>query len=218
MTEFHRVVQGDCLASIAKRYGFADWRVLYGHDDNEELRKARPNPHLLLPGDCVAIPAKREKRAAAVTFAMHSFRLALPKVWVRLAVLDGHGGSGVQARYELELEGSRAVLRGDIGADGNLDVRVPADACRGRLTLRDPVTDLAMGVFLLEIGGLDPGSTISGVRQRLNRLGFACRSGDGPMDATTESALRAFQRRYALTEDGTINDATRERLESVAGV
>ena len=63
----HRVKQGECLTSIAARYGFADWRAIYQHPNNAELRKKRPNPSLLFPGDALFIPEKRRKTVAAQT-------------------------------------------------------------------------------------------------------------------------------------------------------
>lgn len=52
----HVVRQGECLSAIAKRYGFASYRIIYDHPDNAELRRARPNPNLLFPGDVIVIP------------------------------------------------------------------------------------------------------------------------------------------------------------------
>ena len=46
----HHVVQGECLASIAKEHGYADWRHIYDDSCNEKLRGHRPKPHILLEG------------------------------------------------------------------------------------------------------------------------------------------------------------------------
>lgn len=39
MPVVHRVQQGECLESIAHRYGLMDWRVIFDHPDNEGLRE-----------------------------------------------------------------------------------------------------------------------------------------------------------------------------------
>ncbi len=44
------VKQGDYFAKIAKKYGFSDWRTIYNHADNAELKQKRPDPNILHPG------------------------------------------------------------------------------------------------------------------------------------------------------------------------
>ena len=39
----HVVAQGDCFSKIARRYGFADYKVIYNDPANAELKKKRPN-------------------------------------------------------------------------------------------------------------------------------------------------------------------------------
>jgi hypothetical protein len=43
---------------IAGKYGFKDWKAIYDHPSNADFRRRRPNPHLILPGDRIAIPDK----------------------------------------------------------------------------------------------------------------------------------------------------------------
>ena len=63
----HTVKQGECLSSIAAKYGFGDWKALYDHPSNAALKKKRPNPHVLFPGDVVSIPEKEKKQARVKT-------------------------------------------------------------------------------------------------------------------------------------------------------
>ena len=51
----YTVLQGDCLSSIAKKHGFADWRVIYDHPNNSEFKKKRPDPNLIYPGDVIVL-------------------------------------------------------------------------------------------------------------------------------------------------------------------
>ena len=195
----------------------------YQHDDNASLRELRPNPHVLLPGDTVVIPEPKAeaktKQAGISTGQTHKFQVKVRKIFLRLDVLEGlEGGGGTQALYELAVEGLPEPLQGEIGADGKLDARIPANARRARLTLKDPETKDIIDVIELWLGYLDPVNTLSGVRQRLRRLGFACSSGNGAMDPLTESALRAFQRRYRLEEDGTAGKPTQDKLEALVGL
>ena len=43
---------------IAKDHGFADWREIYYHPDNNAFRTKRPNPDKIYPGDVLNIPAR----------------------------------------------------------------------------------------------------------------------------------------------------------------
>jgi hypothetical protein len=54
----YTVRAGDTLTAIARRFGFASWRDIYYHPDNETFRKKRPNPDKIFPGDVLAIPGR----------------------------------------------------------------------------------------------------------------------------------------------------------------
>jgi hypothetical protein len=58
MATTHTVKVGENLTVIARKYGYIDGLFLYNHSSNTELRKKRPNPNLILPGDKVNIPDK----------------------------------------------------------------------------------------------------------------------------------------------------------------
>jgi hypothetical protein len=57
----HRVAKGESLWSIAREYGFLNWRALYDHPDNAAFRKLRPNPAYIVPGDLLVIPGHENK-------------------------------------------------------------------------------------------------------------------------------------------------------------
>jgi len=42
MAETHTVRPGDCMASIAKQYRFADYRTIHDHARNARLKSQRP--------------------------------------------------------------------------------------------------------------------------------------------------------------------------------
>ncbi|QRK04075.1 LysM peptidoglycan-binding domain-containing protein [Archangium violaceum] len=75
MPKTHKVQQGDTLTSIAEKYGFVDdWQALYQAPENAALRKKRPNPMLIYPGDEVAIPARPPTRVQGVTGGPQKFQ------------------------------------------------------------------------------------------------------------------------------------------------
>lgn len=66
----HAVKKGETIQSIAKKYGFRDWKEVWKHPGNDKLRKTRKDGEGLAPGDTVTVPAlnedEREERSAAV--------------------------------------------------------------------------------------------------------------------------------------------------------
>lgn len=73
MSTNHTIRQGECIESLADRYGFFP-DTLWKHADNSELRDLRKDQNILQPGDVVVIPdlTRREERVA--TEQKHTFR------------------------------------------------------------------------------------------------------------------------------------------------
>src|SRR5690349_11679934 len=99
----YTVQQGDCLASIAKRYGFPDWNTIYNDDLNSSFRKLRPNPWVLLPGDRLYIPDKKLKSETGQTTQTNTFQLTSQPTRFRVIVrnIDGQPLSG--KKYKLSV-------------------------------------------------------------------------------------------------------------------
>lgn len=218
MSKIHVVQQGECLSSIAALYRYADYRAIYEHASNDALRKKRPNPDVLFPGDEVALPDPAVKKKEVRTNARHAFTLKRPKSFLRLNVLAHTAGEGVQARYELGIDGVEKPLEGTIGADGKLDVEVPISATRAELRLLELDTDEIIDVICLRLGELDPETTLSGVQSRLRKLGFNCGEEDGDMGPLTSRALAVFQQVYEIDEAGEVGPKTQAKLVELGGV
>src|ERR1700721_2282773 len=80
------VQQGDHLSGIAREPGFADYRTIWNHADNAQLRKDRENPHVLNPGDVIHIPEKESKSVSRPTGQMHRFIVGGPSLKLGLAL------------------------------------------------------------------------------------------------------------------------------------
>jgi hypothetical protein len=52
------VKPGDSLTRIAAQRGYPDWRVIWNAPSNTTLRRARPGPNRLFPGDVVMLPPR----------------------------------------------------------------------------------------------------------------------------------------------------------------
>ncbi|MCS6862369.1 MAG: LysM peptidoglycan-binding domain-containing protein, partial [Abditibacteriales bacterium] len=57
----HTVQPGECLATIAARYNFTNYRTIYEHPRNAQLRQNRKNPNMLVPGDRVFVPPPEQR-------------------------------------------------------------------------------------------------------------------------------------------------------------
>ena len=177
MAKHHQVQQGECFVSLAKRYGFTDYRTVYDHPENARLKEKRPNPNILFPGDVVFIPEKQDKQETRGTAQRHQFQVKEPVVLLRVALRDGKGETCANKRYEVKTE--RKILRGVTDAQGRIEQPIPADCAAAELSVwlqeEDP---RAFCRWQLALGHLDPVERTSGVQARLNNLGYDC----GPVD------------------------------------
>ncbi|MFO0553319.1 MAG: peptidoglycan-binding domain-containing protein [Polyangiaceae bacterium] len=209
----HVVAQGDCIASIADRYGFHDPAALFDHADNAALKALRKLGSVLLPGDRVVIPERAEKwQESCATGKVHSFTLKRPVVHLRVLVRWTNGDPIAGKRYVLKVEG-RPDVEGTTGSDGLVEAEVPAAALRGEIHVHWDGADVNWPLVLpVHIGHLDPLDTPTGVQGRLANLGYGCEI-TGEL-ADTRDALAAFQREEGLEPTGELDDKTRDALRS----
>jgi hypothetical protein len=207
----HRVRQGECLASIAKIYGFADWQTIYDHPNNENLRRRRPNPNVIYPGDCLFIPDRQQKEAAGETEQRHRFRVRGARVTLRIFLRDMDENPHANKRYSLLVEGQ--TYEGQTDSEGLIQQAVPADAEEGelRVWLSDEPGSEPM-IWPIDIGHLNPVEFVSGVKQRLENLGYMTGSDDEDLDPITRESLLRFQKDHSLPVTGEPDEATRNRL------
>jgi N-acetylmuramoyl-L-alanine amidase len=213
----HVVKQGECLSRIASQYGFADYKAIYNHPDNADLKQKRPNPNVLRPGDVVHVPDLEKKKVDASTGQSYKFRVNLPKKALRLVLLDASGKPVKGEDYRLEA--GPDVLTGQTDGDGKIEVKVAATAGGGRLTI-------AGRILVLNFGDLNPvdrqtddpdDEDWSGVQARLKNLGYDVGPTDGDWGARTRAALALFQHDHDLEIDGKPSDATLKKLEEAHG-
>jgi hypothetical protein len=209
----HIVQQGDCLASIAKQYGFADWNTIYGDASNAEFRKLRPDPYVLLPGDRLNIPDKKTKTESRETTKVHVFQLRRKHTRLRIVVRDIDGKPLGGKKYHLTVKDE--VHEGVLQEDGLLDEPIPADALDGELKLwaEEDFPEHA-DTWTLKLGHLDPVEDLKGVQARLNNLGYDCGPVDGISGPRTQAAIKAFQKEHGLDVDGIPGPNTQAALKS----
>jgi hypothetical protein len=200
MTHRHTVQKGECLASIAYGYGFHPDTV-WNHPENAALRGERTSYYVLLAGDVVFVPERRERLAECATGKRHRFRRrGVPELF-RLE-LRAYGEPRANLDYVLEIDGKE--MRGTTDAEGRIEVPIPPDARRGVLRIGEHES------YTLALGYVDPIDTDTGVRDRLVNLAYLDRGDTEP--GALRDALRALQRAHGLPATGTIDDPTRAAL------
>ncbi len=225
MPKRHTVKPGEHLSHIAALYGFVDYEAIWSFGENAELRKTRKDPHVLAPGDVVSIPEPRRKTETRSTGATYQFRLA-PTImqlrirlrdpfmrpirdapcWLRIDDTDDEGQPKPPIRVLIvstpdgliEHPITRTVM------EGGLEVQPSADSPRQREK------------FDLFIGGLDPVTTNSGLRARLNNLGYFAGLPEGVEDKEQlRWAIEEFQFDNGIKpQNGDFDDSGNKTIKS----
>ncbi|MGH7295586.1 MAG: hypothetical protein ACRELB_11660 [Polyangiaceae bacterium] len=207
----HDVKQGECLASIAARYGLPSAGDLYDLPENAGLKKAGRHPNILAPGDQVTVPDPPARWETRSTEQRHRFVVPTTTVKLRVFVRSGAGDGYEGKRFVLTI-GDRKI-EGTSKSGGLVEAEVPAGAQDARLELwtdDDPDDPSAQVDRALAIGHLDPVETIAGVQARLHNLGYPC-AVTGAIDDATLVAARAFREKNGLPvpgDDGDEGDAS----------
>jgi hypothetical protein len=206
----YEVRPGDCLLSIAYAAGHF-WQTLWDHPRNADLKRARKDPGVLLPGDRIFIPPLREKVEQCGSDTRHKFKLKGVPAKLRLQ-LKLEDKPRANESYRIEIDGKK-VAEGKLDRDGRLEVAIVPDAGLASVFVGEPPDETE---YSLRLGHIDPVTEVAGVQQRLMNLGFGCAE-SGELDGGTEAAIRAFQKARSLTASGELDDATRSELLKAHG-
>jgi hypothetical protein len=138
---------------------------------------------------------------------------------LRINLRNAAGEAFTGARYSL-LVGTR-TFTGTVPTSGLLAHDIPQGATEATLRVWAPAANAqaqASYVWTLELGELEPVSTLSGVQGRLKGLGYYHGELDGEDTLTCRTAVRGFQRtQQGLTVDGGAGTNTQQRLTQAYG-
>jgi len=221
MDRTHVVKQGEHLSRIAKEYGFTDYRTIWEHGPNAELRRKRENPNVLFPDDHLMVPERAIKEEPRPTDQRHRFRVRLVGLKLRIVLQDLAHKAVAGARCELRVESEVNLLTTD-GA-GLLQREIAPEAENGMLIVKTPPTAAeAMPLPMpVRIGHLDPVDEVSGQKARLNNLGYFAGPIEGRSDEDNKelflSAIEEFQCDHDLLVDGKCGARTQAKLKQVHG-
>lgn len=209
----HVVQQGECLTSIARKYGVIDGDTIYQHPRNSELRRCRPSPHQLAPGDEVFVPEREDAAVELRTGKPVKLVASVPRRELKL-VLQGPSGAPL-AKEPFTVDAGEEMSGGTTDGEGLLVASVPGDA-------RSVQVFAAGFTWAVKLGSLDPmkdapGDGVAGAQARLVNLGYLRGRTGKAWGEDALAALRRFQRDHGLETTGELDDATRAKLEEVHG-
>jgi N-acetylmuramoyl-L-alanine amidase len=231
MAGIYVVRQGDHLSSITKAFGFSDYKTIWEHPHNANLKQKRQNPNILLPGDSLFIPDRETREESRSTNQHHKFVRKTPMLQLRLTLED---------LYEKPIANAACLLAvgsefRNVTTDGNgkINEKIPPDLHEATLLIRDSQTPIANIPIPIKIGRLDPVDAVSGQIGRLNNLGYFAGNPDSPpgtsgsgtaddgndADAAAQlrSAIEEFQCDQGLTVDGICGSITQAALKKAHG-
>lgn len=212
----HIVSQGEHLPSIAKRYGFSDWKTIYDHPKNKDLKDKRPNPNILYPGDQVFIPKKEFKQSDIQSGK--KFTIKMKSLVAKLAIVMKKEDEKPFANVKYKIKIGERTTNGSTDGDGKITMEVDPDVTDIDLTLlldeKDPEATVRRR---LKVGYLDPIDEITGMQARLNNLGYQAGSIPDANDPRFRSAVEEFQCDHKLKVDGVCGPKTQAKLKEVHG-
>ncbi len=204
MAKKHKVKQGECISSIADKYGFFP-DTIWNDSKNSSLKQKRKDPNVLSSGDVVYIPEKEQKEESCPSEKCHRFRKkGVPaKMKVQLVMEDEPMKN---QPFSLIID-DQFWSDGTTNGDGYIETTIPPQVKTGKIIVGPPDNRISFGI---DFGTLDPLETKEGALKRLNNMGYEV--GDDP-----RGAIEAFQEKENLTMTGELDQATRDRIKEVFG-
>jgi Putative peptidoglycan binding domain len=217
MAQDYTVQDGDCMSSIAYKNGFF-WKTLWNLPNNAALKAKRKNPNVLMTGDVVHIPDLTVKQQSGATGSKYKFKKKGVPEKLNIQLLDYDHKPRPNLDYVIVIDGN--ARRGKTNANGVVKQSIPPNAMTGKLTFAAPPNGTGKPktqVLILQLGGLNPLSEVSGLKARLTNLGFYKGPINENLDDATRQAISAFQAKKGLPVTGIADDATRQKLQDVHG-
>lgn len=211
--ETHTVIDGESVENIAANYGLP-LDAIWGLSENQDLRDRRKDPHILRPGDKLAIPATTPLTYQRAIDQKHELVVQVPKSKLKLQ-LKKLGQPRANQSCVLIVDGKQTTETTD--GQGNLEVPISGKAKKARLivgTGNDQIT------YDLKLRGIHPTSATTGWQARLHNLGYPVDVDGDATGAMSQAALCLFQeaqKPQKLPATGKPDDDTRAKLEESYG-
>jgi len=211
----HEVEEGESVSQLSERFGIPT-QTIWSDPANQELSSHTRTSYVLNPGDKLHIPERGVRYMDVSVDKRYRIKCrgAMEILRVRYLNLDKTPRSGAPYLLRLVEGGGLAPLdrTGNSTGDGVIEEFVPASLSRAEL-LVGPADDRQC--HIVQVGYLDPVTTIPGVQARLDNLGYYCTDDDGTLGPATRMALEAFQIDNDLDITGVPDSATQDALRKV---
>jgi len=217
MSKKHTVLQGESVSMIAKRYGFPSWQSLYDHPDNQEIKKLRPDPDLIFPGDEIVIPDRIKAIFKAKLNEKQTFRSKAKKSVIKLKI--GAIGGKIWADRKVELQVDGQIIEAKTDDQGIAQFKLPKRHSQKAILNIYTVKETSKPSYSVEVklGHLDPITELTGQQARLSALGFDCGLLSPKTNKRYEKAVEDYQQAMGLKVDGICGPETQKSLEKEYG-
>jgi len=218
MSHDHVIAPGDHVVRLAYLQGMREVDAIWGDPANADLRKQRPDPAVLAPGDVVHVPdAPVWRFDGLATGQEHEVVLDLAVAWlrVRLRHPSDAARAGKLATVTMEDPTSAGATVKQEMFETDSDGLVELELGPFTKTVELSIDEVR---YVLHVAKLEPVETTRGLLARLANLGYD----PGPLDGSGDpyarrSAYEEFQCDQGLTVDGDPGPKTRARLVEVHG-
>lgn len=198
---------GESTSSLAKKNGFF-WKTIWDHPENAELKAKRKDPNVLLPDDEIFIPERQPKEVSKGTDQVHKFKRKGEPCKLKVQLMKA-GKPRANEKYVIDLDGK--LIEGQTDGEGKLEHFIPGESRSALLKLRN-----GQEIVPLRLGDLDPADTPTGIKQRLNNLGFETGWEGEEIDEYAKEAIKKFQAEYKLNVTGEADEATKNKLKELS--
>jgi N-acetylmuramoyl-L-alanine amidase len=206
------VKQGDCINSIAYEFGFFP-KTIWDHPNNSFLKELRKDPGILLDGDKVFVPENGQKSISVKSDMKASFKLKGVPARLHIKFYDFKGEALANSHYKLDVDGK--IIEDKLNNEGLLDISISPNAKKATIIIGNELSAIK---YEINLGYLNPLDTTSGVKARLNNLGYNCGEENEEFDMLTQMAILSFQKKYELMPlDGKIGSQFIRKLKEVFG-
>jgi hypothetical protein len=205
------VRQGDYLKKIAHKLG-CDEAEVWSHAKNADLRRTRRDPNLLHPGDLLWVPERVLNWLPIVAGTTNKYFAEIPKTIVSLGFKNENGPL---ANETYVVEGIGAPKEGTTDEHGTVVFKVPVHLREFRVSF--PGQNMIHPVL---VGDMDPADEVSGLRKRLQHLGYYKSSpskfsrpmSEEEIEACDQRAILKFQKAHGLNATGSLDDEEKSLL------
>jgi hypothetical protein len=195
----YKVKDGEWVGSIAEKLRRYDWKGIWDHPDNSDLRELRGSPWTIGEGDELFIPPPKTKWVSVETGRKHTFVLKKKYETFRYRLEDLDQDPICDETYTLEVfQGNKRIdfkqQNEKTDKDGLIVELVPGTVTKGTLSFPRINYDVKLNFgFLSPLHSNTELEKIKGVQQRLEALGYDPGPVDGIEGSLTKAAVARFQ-------------------------